>query len=160
MSIETLEDNAVFSGLRMIDGVKITPLAAISVPGGDVLHAMKSSDSGYVGFGEAYFSIIQSDVVKAWKRHRDMHLNLVVPVGEVKFVLFDDRNIAGNGEFQEIILSRENYFRLTVPPMVWFGFQGLAHGDSMLLNMANIEHLPDEVDRKAIDQISYDWSKA
>ena len=160
MSIEILQYNEVFSGLYMIDGVKITPLAVIPVPGGDVLHAMKSTDSGYVGFGEAYFSIIQTDVIKAWKRHKYMHLNLVVPVGEVKFVLFDDRKATENGEFQEIILSREDYFRLTVPPMVWFGFQGLAHEDSMLLNMANIAHLATEVDRKALDEISYDWSGA
>jgi dTDP-4-dehydrorhamnose 3,5-epimerase len=86
-----------------------------------------------------------------------MTLNLVVPVGEIKFVLFDDRD-ASNTRFQEIIISRKNYCRLTVPPMVWMGFQGLSNDGSMLLNIANIEHDPGEVDRLEIDKMNYNWS--
>jgi len=65
----------------LIDGVVLTRLSIINIPDGDVLHAMKSNDLGYSGFGEAYFSIVKQNVVKAWKRHREMTLNLVVPVG-------------------------------------------------------------------------------
>ena len=38
------------------------------------------------------------------------------------------------------------------------GFQGLSNGSSMLLNIANIEHDPREVDRLEIEKINYDWS--
>jgi hypothetical protein len=38
------------------------------------------------------------------------------------------------------------------------GFQGLSNGRSMLLNIANIEHDPSEVDRLEIEKINYDWS--
>jgi dTDP-4-dehydrorhamnose 3,5-epimerase len=86
-----------------------------------------------------------------------MILNLVVPVGKIKFVLFDDRD-ESNIRFQEIIISRDNYCRLTVPPMVWMGFQGLSSEKSMLLNITNIEHDPGEVDRLEIDKINYNWS--
>ena len=109
------------------------------------------------GFGEAYFSQVDKGAVKAWKCHKKMTLNLIVPVGEVRFVLFDDREIS-NVQFQEIIISKNNYSRLTVPPMIWVGFQGLSDGGSMLLNIADIEHDPNEVDRKEIDKINYDWS--
>jgi dTDP-4-dehydrorhamnose 3,5-epimerase len=71
--------------------------------------------------------------------------------------LFDDRDTS-NTQFQEVIISRDNYCRLTVPPMVWMGFQGLSNGGSMLLNIANIEHDLGEVDRKDIEQINYNWS--
>jgi len=42
--------------------------------------------------------------------------------------------------------------------MVWMGFQGLSSEKSMLLNIANIEHDPGEVDRLEIDKINYNWS--
>ena len=52
---------------------------------------MKETSAGYAGFGEAYFSQVDKGAIKAWKRHKKMTLNLLVPVGEIKFVLFDDR---------------------------------------------------------------------
>ena len=42
-------------------------------------------------FKESYFSTVNGDVIKPWKKHNKMTLNLVVPLGEIKFVLFDDR---------------------------------------------------------------------
>jgi len=141
-----------------IAGVVFTPLSIIDTKGGDVLHAMKSSDVGYSGFGEAYFSTIESGAIKGWKRHRDMVLNLIVPIGSVRFVIFDDcAGLSTSDNYYEITLSRENYGRLTVPPMVWMGFQGEGNGSSVLLNIANIPHNPDEVDRKVLNEIDFDW---
>ena len=65
----------------MIDNFLITPLGIINTPGGNVMHGMKESDSGFSGFSEAYFSEIDFGAIKAWKRHKEMTLNLVVPVG-------------------------------------------------------------------------------
>ena len=141
----------------MIKDVLIPKLDVIDTPGGNVMHGMKETSIGYSGFGEAYFSQVNESAIKAWKRHKNMTLNLVVPVGKIKFVLFDDRD-ESNIRFQEIIISRDNYCRLTVPPMVWMGFQGLSSEESMLLNIANIEHDPGEVDRLEIDKINYNWS--
>jgi dTDP-4-dehydrorhamnose 3,5-epimerase len=139
----------------MIDGVLVTPLRIIDTPGGDVMHAMKQSDPGYIGFGEAYFSQVAHGAIKAWKRHREMTLNLVVPVGEVRFVLYDDQE--DRQIFQELVLSPSNFSRLTVPPMVWVGFQGLSSEGSVVLNIANLEHDPLEADKQEISQIDYNW---
>lgn len=142
----------------MIEDVIITQLDIIDTRGGNVMHAMKNSSAGYSKFGEAYFSQVHFGAIKAWKRHKTMVLNLVVPVGKIKFVLFDDRKIS-SGKFQEVILSKENYCRLTVPPMIWMGFQGLDSDISLLLNIANIVHSPEESDRKPVNNIKYEWSK-
>ena len=142
----------------MIEDVILTPLKIIDVPGGGVMHAMKKDDLGYSNFGEAYFSEIESNNIKAWKRHRKMTLNLIVPNGEIKFVLFDDRK-ENHGKFQEVILSKKNYQRLTIPPMIWVGFQGVSKSVSMLLNIANLVHDSTEIDRKDINDIQFDWSK-
>jgi len=142
----------------MIDDVIITPLEIIETFGGNVMHAMKKTDLGYADFGEAYFSEIEKNTVKAWKRHREMTLNLIVPLGKIKFVLFDDRK-GSNNRFQEVIISKENYCRLTVPPMIWVGFKGLSSFKSILLNIASIPHDPKEVDKKEIDTIEFDWNR-
>ena len=141
-----------------VEGVLVTPLKILDVPGGDVLLGMKASDLGYHGFGEAYFSSVDKGVIKAWKRHREMVLNLVVPEGAVRFVLYDDRQESTTfGKYREITLSRNNYQRLTVPPMLWMGFQGISEGTNILLNVASIPHHPDEADRLSLEEIEYHW---
>jgi len=140
----------------MIDDVLVTPLKIIDVPGGDVYHAMKVSDMGFSGFGEAYFSTVDSGVIKAWKRHREMTMNLIVPVGEIRIVVCDDRG-SSKEKYQDVILSRTNYCRLTIPPLVWVGFMGVSENMSILLNIASIPHDNEESDRKEINEIEYDW---
>jgi dTDP-4-dehydrorhamnose 3,5-epimerase len=145
----------------MIKDVHIEPLKIISAPDGDVLHAIKRSDASFLGFGEAYFSTVSYGAIKAWKRHNYMTLNLIVPTGAIRFVLFDDRDKSVNEnrrQYQVVVLSRDNYYRLTVPAGIWMGFQGLSDGVNMLLNVADIPHDPQEVDRIEIDKIEFDWS--
>ena len=146
----------------MIEGVIITPLDVVNTIGGNVLHGMKSTDQGYSGFGEAYFSTVESGAIKGWKRHHLMTLNLMVPVGAIRFVIYDDRqNSSSTNKFQKILLSRcDHYSRLTVPPMVWLGFQGRDKDTNILLNIASIEHSPSEVDRREINEIEFDWDKS
>lgn len=142
-----------------ICGVTLTVLKRIPTPGGDVLGAMKHTDTGFAGFGEAYFSIVKPGAVKAWKYHKRMTLNLVVPVGTVRFVIRDDRaSSPSNGLIEQVTLSPSNYQRLTIPPMIWFGFQGIGAIDAMLLNLANIAHDPLEADRQPPDAFSFDWN--
>jgi len=144
--------------MAALDGVLLTPLKIIDTPGGDVLHCLKQSDPGFSGFGEAYFSTVEKGAIKAWKRHREMVLNLVVPVGSVRFVLFDDRPDSSSvGKYQEITLSRDNYQRLTVPAMLWMGFQGISDGSNILLNVASIPHQPEEAERIELEYIEYYW---
>ena len=144
----------------MINNVLVTPLKIIPVKGGDVLHAMKSSDDGFVGFGEAYFSVIDYGVIKAWKRHKKMQVNFIVPRGRIRFVLCDNQDGRKVNNYQEVILSLNNYSRLTIPPMIWFGFQGLDEESSLLLNLASLEHKINEVDSKATDEIKYNWERS
>ena len=99
-----------------------------------------------------YFSKIKFGQVKAWKYHLKMTLNLVVPFGKVKFVFTRDKK-----HFDHYIIGEENYCRLTVPPWVWFGFQSNFNSTSLILNIADIEHDANEVDKKSIDHIVFDW---
>ena len=98
---------------KMIEGVILTPLKQIINPKGDLYHAMKQSDNGYESFGEAYFSTIIKDEIKGWKKHSKMILNLVVPIGTIQFVIYDDRAKSSTyKQFFTIKLSQEDYQRL------------------------------------------------
>jgi len=135
-----------------VNQIMITPLKRIHMAEGDVLHGIKRSDSGYVGFGEAYFSIVENGAIKAWKRHLLMTLNLIVPIGSVKIIFMDEL-----GDFREEIIGEERYSRITVPPGLWFGLQGLKAPYSLLMNVADIPHEPSEVERRNIDEVNFDW---
>lgn len=131
-----------------IKGVLLTSLKQIYHPKGNVYHAMKCVDPGFEGFGEAYFSTIAHSLVKAWKCHSRMTLNLVCIVGKIHFVLYDGRKDSSSfGVFMEVTLSpdtEQTYNRLTIPPGVWMAFIGIADNYSILLNVANILHDPSE----------------
>ena len=145
----------------MIEDIIVTPLKKIDHPQGNIYHAMKKSDPGFDGFGEAYFSTIRQCEIKAWKKHMLMTLNLVVPIGEIKFVVYDCREGSKTkDEIFEIVLSPDNYKRLTIPPNLWMGFQGLGEGLNLLLNIANIEHNPDETKKKDVFAFKYNWEGA
>ena len=142
----------------MIDGTILTPLKIIDHPLGDVFHGMKSSDNGFSGFQEAYFSTIRGGVIKPWKKHLKMTLNLIVPAGEIRFVLYDDRlNSKTKEQFMDVSISLKNYHRLTVPPNVWMAFKGEDTRLNLLLNIANMEHDPEEVVRTDLSKIKFQW---
>ena len=142
-------------GTKSLDDIRVTPLKKIPTNNGDVMTALKASDDVFNGFGEVYFSWIDCEAIKAWKCHKNMTLNLVVPLGEVRFVfhLIGQKNC-----FRLEDVGEEKYSRVTVPAGIWFGFQGKGYGKNLLLNIADIEHYPDEVMRKSISEINFDWS--
>ena len=79
-----------------------------------------------------------------------MVMNLIVPCGEIKFVIYDGKS------FFSSIISTKNYFRLTIGAGLYFAFQGIGE-NNILLNIASIEHDPSEYENIALSKISYDW---
>lgn len=140
-----------------LDGVLLTPLKVIQDEKGSVLHALKNIDPGFSGFAEAYFSSVNKGIIKGWKKHLQMTMNLIVITGEIKFIAYDDRESSQTKKsFGTVTLSRNNYFRLTVPPKVWVSFQGLG-SENILLNIANLTHNPNEAVNIELDEIAGGW---
>jgi dTDP-4-dehydrorhamnose 3,5-epimerase len=145
-------------GGLLIEGVMLTPLRRIANPRGEVLHAMKRSAPGFAGFGEAYFSTVLPGEIKGWKRHRLVTLNLVVPVGKIRFVVHDDRDTSPTrGSFDDVTLSQENYARLTLRPGLWVAFAGRDPLPSLLLNISDQEHDPTEADNADLQTFKFPW---
>lgn len=140
----------------MINGVVITPLKQIRDERGAVLHMLRADAPHFAGFGEVYFSVVNPGVIKGWRRHTKMTMSLTVPKGRVKLVLAD-----GKGAVQEIILGEDaaEYQLVTVPPMVWNGFQCISAEPAIIANCASIGHAPQEAERLGLDaaEIDYTW---
>jgi dTDP-4-dehydrorhamnose 3,5-epimerase len=128
----------------------LTPLKRIATPKGDVMHGMKACDPGYAGFGEAYFSLVNEGEIKGWKRHFRMTLNFVCSSGRIRVVVRDE---IGRGVLDTQLSpdASDLYNRLTVPPGYFVAFQGCAPGASTLLNIASIQHDPEEAETRPVE---------
>ena len=136
-----------------VSNIIIKPLKIFRIKDGDVLHALKRSEKSFNNFGEVYFSKINKGSIKGWKIHQKMTLNLVVPLGEVEFVFYDSKN-----DCKIVRIGEKNYSRITVPPQIWFAFKGLSSPVNLIMNIADIEHDPAEVERKSIEYINHTWT--
>lgn len=136
----------------IVCGSSFTPLDRIATDGGEVMKALTAEEGAFDGFGEAYFSRLDPGAVRAWKRHAEMTVNAVVPVGHVRFVTFED---------EQFIVSDmgpdHQYGRLTIQPGTWFGFQGGVDG-GLVLNVSNIVHRPDEGESRPLEAFDYRWT--
>lgn len=144
----------------MIEGVTITPLKQIVDERGKIMHMMRATDPAFVSFGEIYFSCINYGAIKGWHIHDRMVLNYAVPSGQIKFVLYDDRDGSSTqGEVQEVFLGPDSYCLVSVPPLVWNGFKGISRDAAIVANCSSIPHDPAEIRRlDPFDpSIPYDW---
>jgi len=127
-----------------MDGVVVTPLKQIEDNRGKVMHFLRSDWDIFKGFGEVYFSVIKQGKVKGWKKHLKMTQNLVCVVGDIKLILYDERNnSSSSGQITELCIGENNYCLVTIPPGIWVSFSSL-NGDSILSNCASILHDPEE----------------
>ena len=84
---------------------------------------------------------------------------LIVPIGKVGFVIYDDRKSSQTvGEYFALDISNKNYKRLTVPQNLWVAFCGIGKDENIILNIASEEHDRNEVEKKGLDDIHLDWS--
>jgi dTDP-4-dehydrorhamnose 3,5-epimerase len=144
----------------MIHDVKITPLKILSDSRGSVMHMMRNDSKIFESFGEIYFSTIYKDSIKAWHLHKESTLNYACIKGVVKLVLFDERpESPTKGKYQEINLSPENYFLVTIPPNIWNGFKGLYKPESIIANCLSLPHNEKEMVRKdhSDQKFNYKW---
>lgn len=136
-----------------LKNIFFTKLKKFTNSKGSVLHGIKKNDIGYKGFGEVYFSFVNYKKIKAWKCHQKMTCNLIVLLGSVKFIFSDGLN-----NFRKEIVTSKKNIRVTIPPKIWFGFQGMSK-KNLIINISNIKHKNSEVLRKSQKEIKFNWSK-
>ncbi|MBN2368408.1 dTDP-4-dehydrorhamnose 3,5-epimerase family protein [Candidatus Woesearchaeota archaeon] len=143
-----------------IDGVTIKSLRKIPDERGCIMHMMRRDDENFKEFGEIYFSVVYSGVIKGWHLHKKMVLNYAVVSGMIKLVLYDDREDSiTRGNKMEIFMGDQNYVLVTVPPLVWNGFKGIGTERAIVANCSTLPHDPEEIIRlDPFDKtIPYSW---
>ena len=144
----------------MIEDVKVIPLKQIKDERGKIMHMLRSDSEIFEKFGEIYFSTINPGFVKGWHLHKEATLNYACVYGQVKLILFDNRNKSETfGKYQEIFLNKENYVLVTIPPNIWNGFKGLNKGYSIIANCLNLPHNEKEMVREDHNssKFKYNW---
>jgi dTDP-4-dehydrorhamnose 3,5-epimerase len=145
-----------------IGGVASTELLQIADERGAVLHMLRCDVPDFVRFGECYFSEVLPGAVKAWKRHRTQTQNVAVPVGRIRLVIYDSRELSSTkGNLLLCELGRPDaYVRLRIPPGLWYGFTCISTTPALLANCPDLPHDPaDNEVRPANDHsIPYQWA--
>jgi len=150
---------AIIKG-NIIEGVIVQGLKQIKDDRGSVMHMMRSDSYLFEKFGEIYFSTINNNVVKAWKRHKIMKQHFAIPVGSIKLVIYDNReNSTTYDQIMEISVGEDNFALVKIPPMVWYGFKGVSKDYSLIVNCTTITFDENEVERIPENNtlIEYDW---
>ena len=146
--------------MEQIEGVIITPLKKIPDERGCIYHMLREDSPVYERFGEIYFSLIHPSVIKAWHYHTRMKLNYACIHGQIKLVLYDDREDSlTRGNLMELFIGDENYVLVTIPARVWNGFKGIGTETAIVANCATILHDPNEIlrDDPFTKRIPYNW---
>ena len=144
-----------------IHGVFIERINQIINSKGSVFKMLNKNSTGYLKFGECYFSEVFSGSVKGWKIHSKQTQNLTVPIGELKIVLIDLRKTSGTYmKILEILIGKpDNFYRLTIPPGIAYGFECISHRTALIVNCTDTEY--DIQENKTIplndSSIPYSW---
>ena len=144
---------------QSIAGVVVEPRSMLGDASGAVLHGWRVT-GGSAPVAEVYCSVVRGGAIKPWKRHREMTQRVIVPSGRVLFVIYDSRSgSATQGSVMRIESGRDAYGLLIIPPMLWYGFAGMASGESIIVNSPDRVHDPTEIERldSHTDTIPYIW---
>lgn len=131
------------NGENGLNEIRVMELKQIHDERGAVMHMIRRDSPFFTEFGEIYFSMVNPGVIKGWKKHRLMTQNFAVPCGQIKLVIYDDReNSLGRGNCYEIILGQEKYSLVQIPPGVWYSFKALSEVPAIIANCTNLPFDP------------------
>ena len=136
-----------------LNKIKIEKYNIVWNENGIILKILNNKQSNLKFYKDAYFSFVKFNKIKGWKKHTKMTMTLVVPVGKVQFVFYDE------SKFRSIIIGDNRFSKIIVPPNIWFAFKGISKGKNLVFNLANLKHNDKEIVRKRKNEIKYNWKK-
>lgn len=147
---------------ELIEGVVVKPLKVITDERGKLMEILRSDDSVFEKFGQAYVTVCKPRVVKGWHYHKVQTDHFTCLQGKAKVVLYDVRkNSRTHGLINEFILSWDDQKLVKIPTFVYHGFTALGNQDAMILNLPTEVYRYSEPDEFRADlfsgEIPYDW---
>lgn len=153
---------ANFVSKELIDGVSLKPLKKIIDDRGFLMEILRSDWKEFEKFGQAYITVCNPDVAKAWHYHKIQTDHFAVLNGTAKVVLYDARGDSKTfGRINEFIMSLDEPFLLKIPKLVFHGFTPVGNSPATILNIPTQLYdysKPDEFRRPYNwNGIKYDW---
>jgi dTDP-4-dehydrorhamnose 3,5-epimerase len=146
-------------GQELIAGVELIKHDVFSNEKGKLFHHTRVDSPFFKDFGEVYISQTSAGVVKGWKLHKELSQLMSVPVGRVLFVLKDLREGSHTyGIVNQLILGPDEYQVLKMPSNIWYGFQTISENDSLIVNLTDLPHKPDESIALELDSSEINFS--
>lgn len=145
-----------------IQGVEVKALTQIKDDRGMVMHMLRRDSFDFSTIGEVYFSLVYPGFIKGWKKHKIMFQNYAVCTGQIKLVVYDDReNSKTKGQIQTIVTGRDQFALIHIPPMVWYSHIGLSSEPSVIVNCTTLQNTDGEIVRLPIDTplIPFHWDQ-
>jgi len=119
----------------LTEKIKKIKLKIIKNKKGDLLKYLSKKDKFFKRFGETYFNEIKKNQIKGWILHKIFFCLIAVPHGKIEFNYKKNFRKRAN----KIILSKNNYSMIVIPPKTWFSFKGI-NKVSLLVNTINGIH--------------------
>ena len=87
---------------------------------------------------------LKKNKTKGWNYHKKNNCIIAVPYGKVNFWFIDGRkNSKSYHKEDKIIIGKENYQIILVPPKIWFSFKSLTK-ISIIVNSIDNPHSDNE----------------
>ncbi|MFW9827696.1 MAG: dTDP-4-dehydrorhamnose 3,5-epimerase family protein [Candidatus Thorarchaeota archaeon] len=148
--------------MDLIEGVSLKELKPILDERGYVQECFRSDWPVFQKFGQAYITIAFPNVVKAWHYHKIQTDNMVCILGNMKLVLYDEREESSTyKKVNEIFFGEKNPLLVTIPNHIWHGFKAIGNKMAMVLNCPTELYNYSEPDEYRLpfdtDKIDYNW---
>ncbi len=144
----------------MIDDVYVRELQKFCNDQGCIYKMLSENDSFFDRFGEIYFSLIYSNVIKGWNVHTRQDTNMACISGTIELVLYDRRQDSSSaGTIQKVPLGEENYCLVHIPHGVAYSWKAFDGTSALVANCATLPHDPKESIKITLDskEIPYQW---
>jgi dTDP-4-dehydrorhamnose 3,5-epimerase len=146
-----------------IKGVEIKKLVVHKDDRGEVFELLRSDDTMFEKFGQAYMSTCKPGIAKAWHFHEKQTEYFSCVKGTMKLVLYDERKSSPTkGIVQEIFLSPDKPLLVKVPSYIFHGFECATNEEIIAINFKTEPFNPEDPDKVRIPfddaRIPYKWA--
>jgi dTDP-4-dehydrorhamnose 3,5-epimerase len=131
--------------VNLLSDILISETTTIPNELGNIIKIIQAGQEQKNQVSEVYCSWLRSNRTKAWKKQEIQTMNLFVIIGTIRFVFIDC-----NEKVMKIDINAGSKL-LTIPPGIWYGFKCISDADSLILNITDLLHNPDQVSRLPLD---------
>jgi dTDP-4-dehydrorhamnose 3,5-epimerase len=151
---------------ELIKGVVVKRLTVNCDERGRLMEMIRADDPDLknIKFGQVYMTTAYPGVVKAWHYHKKQTDHFVCVRGQMKVVLYDNREDSPtHSVINEFVIGDHSPFLIEIPNLVYHGFKCISEYEAIVVNYTTECYdyrVPDEY-RVAphSGEISYDWSR-